>query len=208
MKSFKFKLTISILIFFSFITISNYFDNIYKNNPIYAANEKVTTIERSYDYKDNKIKEIYSGKTASGKVIWTYKKLPYRAGGQYCYSDYCVKNNKVYIWAVSTLHVLNRNSGKCILKKKVGSYGNGAVAVDSKGNIYGASVDKFCLTKLNKKGKILWKTDEIDGHSSAGGTYDIKIHKNTITVYCEYSDYEYYAFSAKTGKFIKYGPSL
>ena len=91
MKSFKFKLTISILIIFSFITITNYFDNIYKNNPIYAANEKVTTIERSYDYKDNKIKEIYSGKTASGKKGFLRCDRSYRTDCFYLHSGNCLR---------------------------------------------------------------------------------------------------------------------
>lgn len=182
-------------------------DNFSGSNKAQAAKVKVAKIVKSYSSKKGKVKEVYTAKTSSGKTVWKFTKLPYREPCQFDYSDYCVKNNKVYIWAESTLYVLSKNTGKCILKKKVGYYGNGAVAVDSKGNIYGGPADDSKIVKLNSKGKLIWKT-KVPEKYSPGCMYDIKISNGKLKVYCEYCDYEYFIFNSKTGKFIKPGPKM
>ena len=207
MKKIKTKIVSYILllaiVFSSIIVV----DNISGNSRTEAAKAKVAKIEKTYNSRNGKTKEVYTAKTSSGKIVWRYNKLPFREAAQFDYSDYCVRDNKVYIWAESTLHVLNKNTGKCILKKNVGCYGNGAIAVDAKGYIYGAPADGATITKLNSKGKVVWDTTVPDKYSS-GCTYDIKISNGKLKVYCEFCDYEYFIFNSKTGKFIKPGPKI
>ena len=90
MKKFKTKIVSYILllaIVFSSIVV---IDNISGNSKTEAAKAKVATIEKSYNSKNGKTKEVYTAKTSSGKTVWRYNKLPFREAAQFDYSDYCV----------------------------------------------------------------------------------------------------------------------
>lgn len=180
------------------------YDFLAGTNAVYAK-EQATKVVKTTKYFDGSYsQDTFTGKSKSGKTVWTYK-CPKAILAQYDSSKHIVKGNKVYIWSEKTLIVLKKSTGKVLLKKKTKYYGNGDIKIDSKGNIYSVCADGCLPVKLNKNGKILW-TGKVKG--GGGGSYKLVVNekKKTVTVYCEFSDYQYYVFDIKTGKYKKHGP--
>lgn len=144
---------------------------------------------------------LISGKTNSGKTVWTYKtKTCVAAGGRSATLQ--VKGSSVYIIDDKTFVRLSKQTGKVLAKKSSKYlYGwMGAMAVDSKGNSY--SIGKYAtyLVKVDKSGNVKWKCNMnaycgyefADKVSLSGNKVTVRFGSNTKKV----------TVNASTGKVI------
>ena len=154
----------------------------------------------SYIDKDMIEHEVITATNKKGKVLWKYK-CALHTSAQYNSTRMCVKKNKVYIMDNDILIIKKKNSGKTLKRIQLeGCYGNGAVTVDNKGNVYGLSADGGDVFKCSPKGRILWYNQDLDG----GGGYKLRLKKGRVQVYLEYCNFDYAVLDKKTGELITY----
>ena len=153
----------------------------------------------SYSDKDMIEHEVITATNKKGKVLWKYK-CALHPSTQYSSTRMCVKKNKVYIMDGNLLTIKKKNSGKTLKKMQLDCYGNGAITVDKKGNIYTLAADGGDVFKFSPQGRILWYNRDLDG----GGGYKLKLKKGRVQVYYDYCNYDYAFLDKKTGELITY----
>lgn len=153
----------------------------------------------SYCDKDMVAHEVITATNKKGKVLWKYK-CALHPSTQYPSTSMCVKKNKVYIMDGNLLVIKKKNSGKTLKRMQLDCYGNGAVTVDNKGNIYALSADGGEVFKYSPKGRILWYNQDLDG----GGGYKLRLKKGRVQVYFDYCNFDYAVLDKKTGELITY----
>lgn len=153
----------------------------------------------SYSDKDMIEHEVITATNKEGKVLWKYK-CALHPSTQYSSTRMCVKKNKVYIMDGNLLTIKKKNSGKTLKRMQLECYGNGAITVDKKGNIYTLAADGGDVFKFSPKGRILWYNQDLDG----GGGYKLKLKKGRVQVYYDYCNFDYAVLDNKTGELITY----
>lgn len=169
--------------------------------PCYAAG-KVTKVTSKTFYPGNyKQYTIIYGKNNSGKIIWRYKSNKYTATELDAVS-YTVQKDNVYILENNKFIRLNKQTGKCIVRKNVKTSIWGAtMKIDSKGSLYAQGYYGDTVYKFNKSGKILWKRKI----KNCYWPYKMSLSNNKLTVYYDGENKYYKAMlSASNGKVIKY----
>lgn len=125
------------------------------------AKSNVKSVKLLTTYKNNKEYCKVQGLDASGKAVWTYKCSTTEAA-QCCHVS-CTSNGAyTYVVDGSTWIRVNTQTGKVLKKKKnLFPYQLCSVAqyIDGSGNLYIIGYLDSVLFKVNKNGKILWKTD-------------------------------------------------
>lgn len=164
-----------------------------------GAKEVKTIKHTSYSDKNMIAHEVITATNKKGKVLWKYK-CALHPSAQYSSTTMCVKKNKVYIMDGNLLIIKKKNSGKTLKRMQLECYGNGAVTVDKKGNIYVLSADGGDVFKFSSKGRILWYNQDLDG----GGGYKLKLKKGRVQVYFDYCNFDYAVLDKKTGELITY----
>lgn len=153
----------------------------------------------AYSDKDMIEHEVITATNKKGKVLWKYK-CALHPSTQYSSTRMCVKKNKVYIMDGNLLTIKKKNSGKTLKRMQLDCYGNGAITVDKKGNIYTLAADGGDVFKFSPQGRILWYNQDLDG----GGGYKLKLKKGRVQVYYDYCNFDYAVLDNKTGELITY----
>ena len=153
----------------------------------------------SYSDKDMIEHEVITATNKKGKVLWKYK-CALHPSTQYSSTRMCVKKNKVYIMDGNLLTIKKKNSGKTLKRMQLDCYGNGAITVDKKGNIYTLAADGGDVFKFSPQGRILWYNQDLDG----GGGYKLTLKKGRVQVYYDYCNFDYAVLDNKTGELITY----
>lgn len=168
-----------------------------------AATKKAVKVERlvKYNAKTGKITHILTGKTSSGKKVWTYKCRPSYS----CELDsmsYKVKGNYVYVIDDIYFVRIRLSDGKIMNKKNHGQ-GNdlwdAALLVDKNGNLYAIGEYSSTVHKFTKTGKILWST-KVPSDYYWPVSMKLTGNKLRIKFWPDESDPIYYSLNAKTGK--------
>ncbi len=131
-----------------------------------SAADKVTKVAGTEAYSGGKEYGVITGKTSSGKTVWTYKTKKYTPVQLPCYS-YAVKGNRVYVLDYGKLVILNKQTGKA--KNRSKRYGHlrgmAMTVIDKKGNIYLQSMYDSHIYSFSKKAKLRWSIDLKDSDS-------------------------------------------
>lgn len=130
----------------------------------------------------------YTGKTSSGKKVWTYK-TSVQPDAQL--TDFkpkpIVRNGLVYVKDGSRMVALKQKTGKVAWKTPYNVLG--AVTdycFDSKGNIYICGYLGPDLIKINKKGKVVWRIEKYSKSDRFMWPYQVSVKGKNIRVTYEW----------------------
>lgn len=146
---------------------------------------------------------VMYGKTSTGKKVWKYTSKTYTSTELNALS-YKTVGNKVYIIEGRMLPVLNKQTGKALLKKNpfFAKNKSGMVMyVDSAGNLYTTGYYERVIYKISPKGKVLWKKTV---RSDCYWPYKMKISGNKLVVYYEGEGTHAAILYNQTGKTYQY----
>ncbi|HIQ98061.1 MAG TPA: PQQ-binding-like beta-propeller repeat protein [Candidatus Limivivens merdigallinarum] len=168
-----------------------------------SARAAVTKVTDVNNYKNGKQSMVIYGKTRTGKNVWKYKSKSYTATELSAVS-YKVWKNRVYIVEGKTLTILNKQTGKALLKRKrvfSQNMGSAVMYIDKGGNLYTTGYYGDVIYKISPKGKVLWKRTV---SSSCYWPTKIRISGNRLVVYYDGYRAPDAVLNKKSGKLINY----
>lgn len=124
----------------------------------------------------------YTGRTSSGKKVWTYKTSVQPCAQLTNFKPKpIVKNNLVYVLDGDRIVALKKTTGKVMWKTPAGTIATITDhCFDSKGNFYACGYLGPDLVKINKKGKVLFKVESVT--PKLWWPYDLKIKGKNIQI--------------------------
>lgn len=125
------------------------------------AKSSVKSVKLLTSYKNSKEYCKVQGLNASGKAVWSYK-CSTAPAAQCCHVSLAANATYTYVVDGRTWIRINTQTGKVVKKKKnLFPYDLCSVAqyIDGSGNLYTMGYLDTVAYKLDKNGKILWKTD-------------------------------------------------